>query len=132
MKFSRQREMILNEVINSNAHLTADNIYENLRVENPNLSLGTVYRNLTQLEEHGYIKKLNVPGDPVRYDGNLEEHDHFICEKCGKIIDIDSGLVTLSDSFLNDSGVTVNSCSVIFKGVCSECRKKELNIDNSK
>ena len=122
MKFSRQREMILNEVINSNAHLTADNIYENLRKENPNLSLGTVYRNLTQLEEHGFIKKLNIPGDPVRYDGNLEEHSHFICESCGCIIDIDSDLVNLSESFLKESGITVQSCHVIFKGICEDCK----------
>ncbi|MBC2575614.1 Fur family transcriptional regulator [Peptostreptococcus canis] len=122
MKFSKQREMILKEVISSNRHLTADNIYENLKKENPNLSLGTVYRNLTQLEEHGFIKKVNIPGDPVRFDGNLEEHDHFICEKCGDIIDIKFDSFKYESEFL-DNNVKVNSSYIILKGICSKCNR---------
>lgn len=122
MKFSKQREMILKEVINSNGHLTADNIYENLKKENPNLSLGTVYRNLTQLEEHGFIKKVNIPGDPIRFDGNLDEHDHFICEKCGDIIDIKFDSFKYESEFL-DNNVKVNSSYIILKGICSKCNR---------
>ena len=61
MKFSRQRELILNEVMNSHIHPTADVIYTNLKKENPGLSLGTVYRNLSQLTENWYISKLSIP-----------------------------------------------------------------------
>ena len=61
MKFSRQRELILNEVKNNHLHPTADNIYTNLKKDNPGLSLGTVYRNLSQLTEHEFISKLSIP-----------------------------------------------------------------------
>ena len=60
MKFSRQRELIISEVLNSDEHLTADAIYERLKKENPNLSLGTVYRNLTQLSDKGMIGKVSI------------------------------------------------------------------------
>lgn len=58
MKFSRQRELIISEVLNSDEHLTADAIYERLKKENPNLSLGTVYRNLTQLSDKAWLARL--------------------------------------------------------------------------
>ena len=120
-KFSRQRELILKAVLSSNEHLTADNIYDRLKESNPNLSLGTVYRNLTQLEENGYIKKINIPGDPVRFDGNTEEHNHFICEKFGKIFDIEEGKMEYVDKLSEDRGFKVNSMYLILRGVCYEC-----------
>lgn len=121
IKFSRQREMILGVVLNSNEHLTADNIYDRLKVDNPNLSLGTVYRNLTLLEENGYIKKINIPGDPVRFDGNITKHQHFVCESCGRIIDIeydddDMELLSKKTSF------EVNSMYLVLRGICNKCR----------
>lgn len=124
MKYSKQREMILNEVLNSNEHPTADNIYDNLKKDNPNLSLGTVYRNLTQLESHGMIRKLSIPGDPVRYDCNLSEHDHFICDECGKIIDLEVGGIEISDEFAKKEGIKVRKSYVILKGICSSCDNK--------
>ncbi len=121
-KFSRQRELILKTVLSSNEHLTADNIYDRLKENNPNLSLGTVYRNLTQLEEHGYIKKINIPGDPVRFDGNTEEHHHFICEKCGKIFDIKEKKIEYAvDNLSEKKDFKVNSIYLILRGVCDEC-----------
>lgn len=123
MKFSKQRELILNEVLNSHIHLTADNIYENLKKNNPNLSLGTVYRNLTQLEEHGLISKLSIPGDPVRFDRNIDDHNHFICESCGAIIDIDFDSVKYESKNGDSANMKVNSSYIILKGLCSKCNK---------
>ncbi len=120
-KFSRQRELILNTVLSSNEHLTADNIYDGLKESNPNLSLGTVYRNLTQLEEHGYIKKINIPGDPVRFDGNTKEHHHFVCEKCGKIYDLEDGKIDYIDSLSEKKGFKVKSTYLILRGICDKC-----------
>lgn len=124
-KFSKQRELILKTVLSSNEHLTADNIYDRLKESNPNLSLGTVYRNLTQLEEHGYIKKINIPGDPVRFDGNTEEHHHFICEKCGKIFDIEDEKIEYVDKLSETKGFKVNSMYLILRGVCDECSSED-------
>ncbi|WAW15472.1 Fur family transcriptional regulator [Peptostreptococcus equinus] len=124
MRFSKQREMILNEVKNNNNHPTADMVYDKLRKDNPNLSLGTVYRNLTQLADNGLITKLSIPGDPVRFDCNTDEHNHFICEDCGQIFDIDKDLVAYADKGLEKLGFKVNSAQILLKGICVECTKK--------
>lgn len=123
MKFSRQRELIVSEVLNSDEHLTADAIYERLKKENPNLSLGTVYRNLTQLSDNGMIARVNIPGDPVRFDGNLSKHDHFLCESCGKIIDIDENLFDFDFSKIEKEGISILGTEILLKGICSECSK---------
>ena len=119
-KFSRQREMILGVVLNSNEHLTADNIYDRLKVDNPNLSLGTVYRNLTVLEENGFIKKISIPGDPVRFDGNLKEHQHFVCEKCNRIIDIEYDDIEVFSHSCSKK-FKVQSMHLVLKGICDKC-----------
>ena len=123
MKFSRQRELTISEVLNSDEHLTADAIYERLKKENPNLSLGTVYRNLTQLSDKGMIGKVSIPGDPVRFDGNLSNHSHLICGSCGKIIDIDEKLFNLDFSKLQEEGIQVIGTDILLRGICSECSK---------
>lgn len=120
-KFSKQRELILHTVLSSNEHLTADNIYETLKSSNPNLSLGTVYRNLTQLEENGYINKINIPGDPVRFDGNTDEHNHFICDNCKDIMDINKGEIEYVDDSLKKMGLKINSTEIILRGICTKC-----------
>ena len=77
MKYSKQREMIFNCIKENPMHLTADAIYEMLKKDNPNLSLGTVYRNLSQLAEHNMIQKVSIAGYPDRFDGTLQDHFHF-------------------------------------------------------
>ena len=78
MKYSKQREMIYNCIKDNLMHLTADAIYEMLKKDNPNLSLGTVYRNLSRLADHDMIRKVSIPGYPDRFsDGTLEDHFHF-------------------------------------------------------
>lgn len=125
MRFSKQRELIFNEVKNSNNHPTADMVYDRLRQDNPNLSLGTVYRNLTQLADNGLISKLNIPGDPVRFDGNIQEHNHFICEECGQIYDLENDLVGYVDNGLDKLGFKIKSSQILLKGICAGCNKNK-------
>lgn len=125
MRFSKQRELIFNEVKNSNNHPTADMVYDRLRQDNPNLSLGTVYRNLTQLADNGLISKLNIPGDPVRFDANIQEHNHFICEECGQIYDLENDLVGYVDNGLDKLGFKIKSSQILLKGICAGCNKSK-------
>lgn len=124
MKFSKQRQLVLNYISNSKNHPTADNVYEELKRDNPNISLGTVYRNLAFLEEKGFILKVSIPGQPVRYDSHLEGHDHFICERCGKIIDIEREDTDLDEDLYSHKGFKINSKEVFLKGICNDCLKK--------
>ena len=123
MKFSKQRELILNEVRNNHLHPTADIIYTNLKKDNPGLSLGTVYRNLSQLTEHGFISKLSMPNQSDRFDRNTKPHAHLICEICNNIFDIESSYI---DTFINDlskkEDIEVSNYDIILKGICNNCK----------
>ena len=132
MKYSKQRELILNCIKENPCHLTADAIYEMLKKENPNLSLGTVYRNLAQLVEHHMILKISIPGEPDRYDGNMDDHIHFLCLECNEVQDlfIDE-LSSIGQMVEAKADVKVDSFDLLLKGTCSRCKEKsdvkELN-----
>ena len=89
LKYSRQRESIKNFLATRYDHPTAETVYLSIREEFPNISLGTVYRNLSLLSEIGEIKKLSTGVGPDRFDGNTHQHYHFICNKCGSVLDLD-------------------------------------------
>ena len=88
MRYSHQRELILNAVKRVKTHPTADMVYDSLRAENPSLSLGTVYRNLNLLALNGDITPIYTGDNKVHYDGDTKPHCHFVCKGCNKIIDI--------------------------------------------
>lgn len=88
-RYSRQRAEILKIVQGTNSHPTADWVYEQARAIIPNISLGTVYRNLNLLVEEGVIQRVLLGDGVVRYDGKLGHHHHFICAKTGKIYDVE-------------------------------------------
>jgi Fe2+ or Zn2+ uptake regulation protein len=123
LKFSKQRELILNAVKDNTVHPTADFIYDYLKKDNPNLSLGTVYRNLSQLVNHGYIQKVSMPGLPDRFDSNVIEHNHMICDVCGNIQDIHSDILkNIPSAISNELDIEITSCTVILHGICKNCK----------
>lgn len=88
IKHSRQREQIIEFLKGRKDHPTADVVYQNVRMGNPSISLGTVYRNLTLLSELGEIQRL-CPGDGTNhFDADITPHYHFVCNKCGAVIDL--------------------------------------------
>lgn len=86
--FSRKREAILQKIRGSHIHPTAEWVYQELKNEYPDLSLGTVYRNLTRFKEDGTIRSLGVINGQEHFDGELNAHDHFLCVECGQILDL--------------------------------------------
>ena len=88
MKYSRQREMIYEQVMNFPIHPTADEVYYALKDENPNLSIGTVYRNLNLLSDMGRLMKINIANGKDRYDGRTDLHYHMTCTNCGRVFDV--------------------------------------------
>lgn len=117
--------MILEELRKVKNHPTADTIYEMVRRRLPRISLGTVYRNLEVLAEHGEILKLNVGGAKMRFDGNTSEHCHIRCVVCGRVDDLPvKPVVTLEESN-SICGYEILGHKVIFYGRCPECRKKD-------
>lgn len=126
MKFSKQRELILNYILNSHEHLTADAIYADLKKDNPELSLGTVYRNLTKLTEIGAIKKVSLPNQVDKFDKNLEPHAHFICDECGSITDINiPGMDKFLDKVSDEDGISIRKYDLTLNGICKKCKSKK-------
>ena len=116
MRNTRQRNVILEIVDSSYEHLAAYQIYEIARKEIPNISLGTVYRNLSNLTDNGKIRKLEVYGID-RYDRNVS-HAHFICCKCESIIDVFDSLLS-NDEYID--GNLVMDYDIKIKGICKKC-----------
>ena len=85
MRYSHQRELILREVLSRTDHPTAEQICTSLRVDCPRLSLGTVYRDLNTLVEIGKIRRVSIPGEADRFDGETTVHQHLWCRKCHSV-----------------------------------------------
>ena len=127
LKYSRQRESIKNYLMATKEHPTADEVYMNVKQEFPNISLGTVYRNLNLLTDIGEAIKISTPNGGDRFDGKLEPHNHFLCTKCGRLLDLELDMQSIDEVNLlaaeNFDGV-ITSSSTLFYGECSDCIKK--------
>src|SRR6056297_3643031 len=101
-RMTKQHKAILRVLKNTESHPTADWIYEQVKKEIPNISLGTVYRNLNVLSELGKIQILDYGSTYSRYDGNPKNHYHFRCEKCGRVYDINVDLFDDINKIVNE------------------------------
>jgi Fur family peroxide stress response transcriptional regulator len=120
---SRQRDIILRVVKNTKSHHNADWVYDQVRKEIPNISLGTVYRNLKSLAEAGEILQLEIAGRTRRFDGNTESHYHFRCQKCGLMIDLDEPVDhSIEKRIANKAGLKILRQRVELTGLCTECQ----------
>lgn len=126
LKYSRQRESIRDFVRNCHEHPTADNVYAGIKEEFPNISLGTVYRNLSLLVELGEIAKISTGNGPDRFDCNTKPHSHFICTHCHCIKDIeiaDMDYITRKASENFDGKILAHTTT--FYGICKNCLEKK-------
>ena len=128
LKYSRQRESIKASLMNRHDHPTADALYASIREEFPNISLGTVYRNLNLLVETGEIKKLTCGDGADHFDADTSPHYHFVCRACKQITDMPmKPLDSINDQAAGQSGNCVDSHTIYFYGTCRECLEKNLS-----
>lgn len=110
------------EIVESSySHMTAEQIFEELRKTYPKVVLATVYNNLNRLWAEDKIRKISVEGMPDRYD-RTRRHDHLVCKKCGRLLDVDLG--DLTAQLTGKAGVTILSYDLKLLYVCEECRKQ--------
>ena len=127
IKYSRQRESIKNFLMNRFDHPTAETIYANIRLEYPNISLGTVYRNLSLLSELGEIQKISTGVGPDRFDGNPAPHYHVFCRECGGVFDLNMESIDHINTIAGASVPGIIEGHVThFYGLCPECNKKNI------
>ncbi len=123
LKYSRQRESIKEFLAGRRDHPTADVIYMNIRRSYPNISLGTVYRNLSLLESLGEVQRISCGDGAERFDPNTERHYHFVCRQCGCVQDIPMLPLEELEAMASESFEgSIESHTAMFYGVCSRCR----------
>ncbi|MDR1197190.1 MAG: transcriptional repressor [Candidatus Nomurabacteria bacterium] len=122
---SRQRELVARSVLNRYDHPTAEMVLITARKADPKISLGTVYRNLDWLATRGDVKKFVVPDGADRYDATAREHYHAVCERCGRIFDIELRLAKkITDVARRQAELEVDKVQLIASGVCQRCKYK--------
>jgi Fur family peroxide stress response transcriptional regulator len=120
---SSQREAILKILMNTRSHPTADDIYDEVREEIPNISKGTVYRNLKVLQEMGQVRELNLDGTKSRFEVASASHYHFRCENCGRLLDLDVPInKELDREIAKQTGLRISHHQLEFRGRCHDCQ----------
>lgn len=125
MKKSYQRDVIFKVVDDSCDHPTAEIVYNKVKDKIPNISLGTVYRNLNVLVDNGYIKRIAVPNNQDRFDKTVIMHNHIRCIVCNSFEDIKTVTINeICDKIELDTKYKIMSKDLVFEGICPDCRKK--------
>ncbi|MFQ5794779.1 MAG: Fur family transcriptional regulator [Candidatus Bipolaricaulia bacterium] len=119
---TEQRQAILAALEGDTSHPTADRVYEKVKGVIPNISLGTIYRNLGLLAEEGLIIELESINGPSHYDYRTEAHYHFVCDHCGTIYDLEvPGQEGLNHLVGEETGFSVDRHTIVFHGRCTAC-----------
>ncbi|MCI8402731.1 MAG: transcriptional repressor [Lachnospiraceae bacterium] len=125
LKYSRQREGIKEFLRHRTDHPTADTVYMNIRQIYPNISLGTVYRNLSLLAGQGEIQKIACEGAD-RFDAVTAPHYHVICRRCGRVDDLPMAWETESDDLASRHYAgRIEGHTTCFHGLCPSCAEAE-------
>ena len=119
----RKRNAILECLRNTHAHPSAEALFQMLQKEHPDISLATVYRNLTLFKQQGMIQSLGTVNGIERFDGNTQPHVHFICGSCESVLDLPEldPPESLRSAAAKATGGEVSGCQLIFTGTCQDC-----------
>lgn len=123
LRITKQRQIILDALMQVTSHPTADDLYQMVRKRLPRISLGTVYRNLETMAERGIIQKLEVGGTQKRFDGNAATHYHVRCQRCGRVDDLDLALkCEVEKEAAMKTQFKILRHRLEFTGLCPECQ----------
>ena len=122
----RKRDAILSYLRSTNEHPSAEMVFTSLKPEIPDLSMGTVYRNLNLFKTQGLVTSVATVKGVERFDGNIGPHVHFICQDCDAVIDlmdmeVPESLKTVAEAC---TGGSVSDCQLTFSGLCQDCLEK--------
>ncbi len=127
LKFTAQREAILQTLYNHPKHFTPEELYDLVKKKHPQLNTGitTVYRTLNLLEENGFATSISLGIQGKKFElANKEHHDHIICEKCGKIVEFeDEEIEHLQHKIAQENGFVLTNHLMQLYGICKECQE---------
>ncbi len=128
LKYTEQREIVLLVLINSTSHLSAEDVYNEIKIKYPdsNVGIATVYRALSFLEEVNLITSITFGADGKKFESNSKEHhDHLICTACGKIVEfVDNEIEKRQDKIAKKNAFKISSHSMQLYGICKPCQAK--------
>ncbi len=131
VRMTPQRHAILAYLINTMGHPTADEIYQALSDQFPNMSVATVYNNLRMFKEAGLVQELTYGDASSRFDANVEKHYHIICRQCGKIVDFHyPPLYEVEEAASKETGFKVDSHRMEVYGYCKSCQEAQSTAVN--
>lgn len=126
MRNTVQRDLVYKVVCDSSDHPAAETVYMRARAVMPNISLGTVYRNLKLLVSLGKVREIPLASGGSRFDKTVIAHAHFRCRVCGEVTDAEvNSIDALAEELRSCSGFEAESTEVMFTGICAKCRAKE-------
>jgi Fur family peroxide stress response transcriptional regulator len=134
-KYSKKRDTILQVIQSTTSHPSAQWVYEKIKLWIPSISLATIYRNINLFRQHGSVVSVGVVDGAERFDGIVTPHPHFVCSRCGMVIDIPCPDMEILKAILGDHGENLQSFIVdyrktVFYGFCTDCRDKALLLEN--
>jgi Fur family peroxide stress response transcriptional regulator len=126
-KRSKKRDAILEIIKSTKTHPSAQWVYERLKSGIPDLSLGTVYRNLSQFKEEGTLASLGVVRGEERFDSTTVPHPHAVCTCCGKVEDLSGeARMKIMEGFVVEiPGFVIDKRHTVFYGLCNDCEAEK-------
>ncbi|MHA6532942.1 peroxide-responsive transcriptional repressor PerR [Paenibacillus sp. BAC0078] len=126
VRITPQRHAILTYLMEAMNHPTADDIYRALEPQFPSMSVATVYNNLKMFMEAGMVRELTYGDNSSRFDANVSDHYHVICQECGKIEDFSyPSLHEVEQRAEQDTGFKIHGLRMELYGVCKCCSEKQ-------
>ena len=121
-----QKQIILDSIKNTKIHPTASDLYDILSKVDNTIGKSTIYRNLNQMVDNGDIKIITTHNGAKRYDGDMEDHDHFICSKCGRVLDLGNDTSNDTTPIEKKYKFKIVNKNTIYEGICENCLKNIL------
>ncbi|MGI5911820.1 MAG: Fur family transcriptional regulator [Syntrophomonadaceae bacterium] len=125
MAKTKQRKLILEIIMTSSEHMTAEEIYIKAKEMLPSIAIGTVYRNLGLMAEAGEIRRIIIPNKPDRFDKSVHPHEHLICDYCGELTDI--SVNDLKGYLEKQTGIEILGYNLSLRYICNKCKEKTNN-----
>lgn len=129
IRFTPQRQAILEFLLATDTHPTAEEIYKQVKLRFPGVSLGTIYNTLNMLKEHGFLLELPCGDMSSRFDGNPTNHYHVMCTGCGKVVDFHSSLIDMDKMVTDNTGFDIHTHNLVFYGTCPACQKNNKRVN---
>jgi Fur family peroxide stress response transcriptional regulator len=121
LKVTPQRQCIFRVLHDNPQHPTAESVYAEVSAEMPTISLRTVYQTLNDLASMGELVQLDLGTGSARFDPNLDGHHHLVCDRCGRVLDVEVDTSAMRMSLAERQGFTIDATQIVFRGTCADC-----------